>query len=52
MYLSKRVRLEASLGFQTVSLLIFVDWLPQFIAASCPHCLGTDMGAARGRACP
>ena len=32
-----------------MSVLIFVDWIPQFIGASCPHSLGTDMGATKSR---
>ncbi len=35
---------EASQVF-TVSMLIFVGWIPPFIGASCPHSLGSDFGA-------
>ena len=27
-----------------MSVLIFVDWVPRFIGASCPHSLGSDVG--------
>ena len=29
----------------TVSVLIFVDWVPPFTAASCPHSLGSDVAS-------
>lgn len=39
-----RALVNASQVF-TVSVLIFVGWIPRYNGASCPHTLGSDLGA-------